>query len=134
MVVKTFIPMKQCWSFRLPGGWQGSYGGRLGSFEMIWSSCWSRGSSNVPVFPATTFVSRTFVQSEVEETLERIKVQPGVEGYVICDMEGQVKLNCILSNHSVAAEYCRCDGSNAFNGGSRKALNTKARLQQPKNF
>ncbi|CAM9901395.1 unnamed protein product, partial [Hapterophycus canaliculatus] len=28
--------------------------------------------------------------SEVEETLERIKVQPGVEGYVICDMEGQV--------------------------------------------
>ncbi|CAM9704591.1 unnamed protein product, partial [Discosporangium mesarthrocarpum] len=29
-------------------------------------------------------------QSEVEETLERIKVQPGVEGYVICDMEGQV--------------------------------------------
>lgn len=28
--------------------------------------------------------------SEVEETLERIKVQPGVEGYVICNMEGQV--------------------------------------------
>jgi hypothetical protein len=26
----------------------------------------------------------------VEETLERIKVQPGVEGYVICDMQGQV--------------------------------------------
>lgn len=34
------------------------------------------------------------VKSEVEETLERIKVQPGVEGYVICDMEGQVKLKC----------------------------------------
>ncbi|CAM9449863.1 unnamed protein product, partial [Chrysoparadoxa australica] len=29
-------------------------------------------------------------QSEVEETLERIKVQPGVEGYVICSMDGQV--------------------------------------------
>jgi Roadblock/LC7 domain len=30
------------------------------------------------------------VQSQVEETLERIKVQPGVEGYVICNMDGQV--------------------------------------------
>jgi dynein light chain roadblock-type len=29
-------------------------------------------------------------QSQVEETLERIKVQPGVEGYVICNMDGQV--------------------------------------------
>mmetsp|Transcript_19256 Transcript_19256/g.25002 ORF Transcript_19256/g.25002 Transcript_19256/m.25002 type:complete len:103 (-) Transcript_19256:35-343(-) len=28
--------------------------------------------------------------SEVEETLERVKVQPGVEGYVICNKEGQV--------------------------------------------
>ncbi|KAG5187945.1 hypothetical protein JKP88DRAFT_184906 [Tribonema minus] len=28
--------------------------------------------------------------AQVEETLERIKVQPGVEGYVICDMQGQV--------------------------------------------
>jgi dynein light chain roadblock-type len=29
-------------------------------------------------------------QSHVEEILERIKVQPGVEGYVICNHEGQV--------------------------------------------
>lgn len=28
--------------------------------------------------------------SEVEETIERIKVQPGVEGYVICNKQGQV--------------------------------------------
>lgn len=30
------------------------------------------------------------MQSEVEETIERIKVQPGVEGYVICNKQGQV--------------------------------------------
>jgi len=29
-------------------------------------------------------------QSEVEETIERIKVQSGVEGYVICNKQGQV--------------------------------------------
>jgi len=29
-------------------------------------------------------------QSEVEETIERIKVQNGVEGYVICNKQGQV--------------------------------------------
>ena len=29
-------------------------------------------------------------KSEVEETIERIKVQGGVEGYVICNKEGQV--------------------------------------------
>ena len=28
--------------------------------------------------------------SEVEETIERIRVQGGVEGYVICSKEGQV--------------------------------------------
>mmetsp|Transcript_20250 Transcript_20250/g.21995 ORF Transcript_20250/g.21995 Transcript_20250/m.21995 type:complete len:106 (-) Transcript_20250:919-1236(-) len=28
--------------------------------------------------------------SEVEETIERIKVQSGVEGYVICNKQGQV--------------------------------------------
>ncbi len=28
--------------------------------------------------------------SEVEETIERIKVQAGVEGYVICNKQGQV--------------------------------------------
>ena len=28
--------------------------------------------------------------SEVEETIERIKVQGGVEGYVICNKQGQV--------------------------------------------
>ena len=26
----------------------------------------------------------------MEETIERIKVQPGVEGYVICNKQGQV--------------------------------------------
>ncbi len=30
------------------------------------------------------------LQSEVEETIERIKVQGGVEGYVICNKQGQV--------------------------------------------
>ena len=28
--------------------------------------------------------------SEVEETLERVKIQAGVEGYVICSKQGQV--------------------------------------------
>jgi dynein light chain roadblock-type len=28
--------------------------------------------------------------SEVEETIERIKVQQGIEGYVICNKQGQV--------------------------------------------
>ena len=28
--------------------------------------------------------------SEVEETLERVKLQSGVEGYVIVDKDGQV--------------------------------------------
>eukprot|EP00904_Undaria_pinnatifida_P005412 jgi/Undpi1/1/HiC_scaffold_1.g00001.m1 len=40
--------------------------------------------------PAGHVFSSFVKKSEVEETLERIKVQPGVEGYVICDMEGQV--------------------------------------------
>jgi len=31
-----------------------------------------------------------YLQSEVEETIERIKVQGGVEGYVICNKQGQV--------------------------------------------
>ena len=26
----------------------------------------------------------------MEETLERVKVQPGIEGYVICDKDGTV--------------------------------------------
>lgn len=34
-------------------------------------------------------VTKSF-QSEVEETIERIKVQGGVEGYVICNKQGQV--------------------------------------------
>ena len=32
-----------------------------------------------------------FDQSEVEETIERIKIQTGVEGYVICNKQGQVR-------------------------------------------
>ena len=32
-----------------------------------------------------------FDQSEVEETIERIKIQAGVEGYVICNKQGQVR-------------------------------------------
>ena len=43
--------------------------------------------------PAGHVFSSFVKKSEVEETLERIKVQPGVEGYVICDMEGQVSLS-----------------------------------------
>ena len=30
------------------------------------------------------------LKSDVEETIERIKVQAGVEGYVICNKQGQV--------------------------------------------
>lgn len=30
------------------------------------------------------------LQSDVEETIERIKLQPGVDGYVICNNTGQV--------------------------------------------
>ena len=38
--------------------------------------------------------SKNHQQSEVEETYERVKVQPGVEGYVICNKSGQVLGSC----------------------------------------
>lgn len=36
------------------------------------------------------YIIINYLKSEVEETIERIKVQGGVEGYVICNKQGQV--------------------------------------------
>lgn len=58
-------------------------------------------------------------QSEVEETLERIKIQPGVEGYVICDMEGQVPTTCVYTRsiigQSKASRACELPAVFAVN-------------------
>mmetsp|Transcript_8747 Transcript_8747/g.8843 ORF Transcript_8747/g.8843 Transcript_8747/m.8843 type:complete len:104 (+) Transcript_8747:146-457(+) len=43
--------------------------------------------------------------SEVEETIERIKVQPGVEGYVICNKQGQVLRRYPTMAQEVAEQY-----------------------------
>jgi len=45
------------------------------------------------------------VQSEVEETIERIKVQHGVEGYVICNKQGQVLRRFPTMTQEVAEQY-----------------------------
>ena len=43
--------------------------------------------------------------SEVEETLERIKVQAGVEGYVICSKNGQVLRRLPTMSQAQAETY-----------------------------
>ncbi|CAE7496386.1 DYNLRB1, partial [Symbiodinium microadriaticum] len=43
--------------------------------------------------------------SEVEETIERIKVQPGVEGYVICNKQGQVLRRFPTMTQETAEQY-----------------------------
>ena len=45
------------------------------------------------------------MQSEVEETIERIKVQHGVEGYVICNKQGQVLRRFPTMSQEVAEQY-----------------------------
>ena len=47
----------------------------------------------------------TIIQSEVEETIERIKVQQGVEGYVICNKQGQVLRRYPTMSQDVAEQY-----------------------------
>ena len=47
----------------------------------------------------------TALQSEVEETIERIKVQHGVEGYVICNKQGQVLRRFPTMTQEVAEQY-----------------------------
>lgn len=59
------------------------------------------------------------VQSQVEETLERIKVQPGVEGYVICNMDGQVLRRFPTMAQETAEMYA----------ASMKHLTNKVKLQ-----
>mmetsp|Transcript_45 Transcript_45/g.58 ORF Transcript_45/g.58 Transcript_45/m.58 type:complete len:106 (+) Transcript_45:148-465(+) len=55
--------------------------------------------------------------SEVEETIERIKVQTGVEGYVICNKQGQVLRRFPTMPQDVAELY----------GSHMMALATQAR-------
>lgn len=45
------------------------------------------------------------MKSEVEETIERIKVQNGVEGYVICNKQGQVLRRFPTMSQDVAMQY-----------------------------
>lgn len=47
-------------------------------------------------------------QSEVEETIERIKVQSGVEGYVICNKQGQVLRRYPSMTLEQAEKYSNC--------------------------
>ena len=49
-----------------------------------------------------------FRQSEVEETIERIKVQNGVEGYVICNKQGQVLRRFPTMTQETAVQYADC--------------------------
>lgn len=65
--------------------------------------------------------------SEVEETIERIKVQGGVEGYVICNKQGQVLRRFPTMPQDVAERFAQ----------SMMALSSQARGVvrdlQPKN-
>ena len=45
------------------------------------------------------------IQSEVEETIERIKVQAGVEGYVISNKQGQVLRRFPTMSQDLAEKY-----------------------------
>jgi len=44
----------------------------------------------------------------VEETIERIKVQNGVENYVICNRQGQVLRRNQTQTQEEAEKYARC--------------------------
>lgn len=46
--------------------------------------------------------------SEVEETLERVKVQPGVIGYVICNRQGMVLRRFPTMTQETADLYASC--------------------------
>eukprot|EP01038_Epipyxis_sp_PR26KG_P010381 gene10381-13945_t len=46
--------------------------------------------------------------SEVEETIERIKCQPGIEGYVICNKAGQVLRRFPTMSLEDAEKYSNC--------------------------
>ena len=56
--------------------------------------------------------------SEVEETIERIKVQEGVEGYVICDKHGQVLRRFPSMSQSSAEHYAKSMMELAFQARS----------------
>lgn len=72
---------------------------------------YSTAQLNFPLFPngkshdffCTVVI--VFFQSEVEETIERIKVQPGVEGYVICNKQGQVLRRFPTMTQETAEQY-----------------------------
>lgn len=44
----------------------------------------------------------------MEETIERIKVQNGVEGYVICNKQGQVLRRFPTMSQENALQYAEC--------------------------
>ncbi|CAM9328567.1 unnamed protein product [Choristocarpus tenellus] len=73
---------------------------------------------------------RNAPQSEVEETLERIKVQPGVEGYVICDMGGQVLRRFPTMSQETAEIYAEAMRHLAFKArGVVRDLNPKGEMK-----
>ena len=54
----------------------------------------------------------------MEETIERIKVQDGVEGYVICDKHGQVLRRFPSMSQSSAEHYAKSMMELAFQARS----------------
>lgn len=68
--------------------------------------------------------------SEVEETIERIKVQNGVEGYVICNKQGQVLRRFPTMPQDVAEQFAQCMISLATQArGVVRDLNPKNELR-----
>lgn len=86
----------------------------------------------VAVFPNTVAIPyhKTRQQSEVEETIERIKVQQGVENYVICNKQGQVLRRFPTMSQEEAEKYARCMISLATQaGGVVRDLDPKNELR-----
>ena len=62
-----------------------------------------------PTFLSCLTLPVLLEQSEVEETIERIKHQGGVEGYVICNRQGQVlrRMNTVGQSQEIAEKYAQ---------------------------
>lgn len=69
-------------------------------------------------------------QSEVEETLERVKLQSGVEGYVICNRQGLVLRRFPGMSQALAEQYTHAMSQLAFKARSVvRDLNPKNELR-----
>ena len=105
-----------CWARKPPGSFSTNGGAAL---AVPPPRCFSFGRLTLlpPVTPLLTPTSATS-QSEVEETIERIKVQAGVEGYVICNKAGLVLRRFPSMPQDVADMYAE----------SMRTLATKVRI------